>query len=59
MGRWTLPAEPPGAAFTARVGIERWQMARATLADLRAFEPPPPPILGRVPGACSTGSTAT
>ncbi|WP_245904213.1 sulfatase-like hydrolase/transferase [Roseicyclus mahoneyensis] len=38
MGRWTLPAAPPGAAFTARVGVERWQMARATLADLRAFE---------------------
>lgn len=38
MGRWDLPANPPGAAFTARVGIERMQMARATLADLRAFE---------------------
>ena len=37
MGRWTLPLDPPGAAFTARVGIERWRMGRATLADLRAF----------------------
>ncbi|MEE4381014.1 MAG: sulfatase-like hydrolase/transferase [Pseudomonadales bacterium] len=38
MGHWELPARPPGAAFTARVGVERLQLARATLADLRAFE---------------------
>jgi hypothetical protein len=38
MGRWSLPIAPPGAAFTARVGVERIEMARATLADLRAFE---------------------
>ena len=38
MGRWDLPANPPGAAFTARVGVERLQMVRATLADLKAFE---------------------
>jgi hypothetical protein len=38
MGRWSLPVEPPGAAFTARVGLERWETGRATLADLRAFE---------------------
>jgi hypothetical protein len=38
MGRWGLPLSPPGAAFTARVGVERIEMARATLADLRAFE---------------------
>lgn len=38
MGRWSLPVTPPGAAFTARVGVERMGMARATLADLRAFE---------------------
>nr|WP_239025496.1 sulfatase-like hydrolase/transferase [Roseibacterium persicicum] len=38
MGRWDLPAQPPGAAFTARVGLERLLMAQATLADLRAFE---------------------
>jgi hypothetical protein len=38
MGRWSLPVDPPGAAFTARVGVERWRMGRATLADLRAFE---------------------
>lgn len=37
MGRWSLPFDPPGAAFTARVGAERVVMARATLADLRAF----------------------
>ncbi|MFW5881495.1 MAG: sulfatase-like hydrolase/transferase [Roseicyclus sp.] len=38
MGRWSLPVPPPGAAFTARVGLERVAMARETLADLRAFE---------------------
>jgi energy-converting hydrogenase Eha subunit A len=38
MGRWSLPLSPPGAAFTARVGVERVEMARATLADLRRFE---------------------
>jgi hypothetical protein len=38
MGRWTPPVDPPGSAFTARVGVERIEMARATLADLRAFE---------------------
>mgnify|MGYP006278593457 CR=1 FL=1 len=37
MGRWSLPVAPPGAAFTARVGVERVRMARETLADLRAF----------------------
>jgi energy-converting hydrogenase Eha subunit A len=38
MGRWSLPLSPPGAAFTARVGVERVQGVRATLRDLRAFE---------------------
>ena len=37
-GRWDLPLHPPGAAFTARVGVERVQTVRATLQDLRAFE---------------------
>jgi hypothetical protein len=37
MGQWRLPVAPPGAAFTARVGVERVAMARATLADLAAF----------------------
>ncbi len=37
MGRWSLPAQPPGAAFTARVGVERVAMARETIDDLRAF----------------------
>jgi len=37
MGRWTLPIQPPGAAFTTRVGVERVDMARATIADLREF----------------------
>ena len=38
MGRWNLPVVPPGAAFTARVGLESLRMARATRADLDAFE---------------------
>ncbi len=37
MGRWSLPVTPPGAAFTARAGIEQTLMVRETLADLRAF----------------------
>jgi len=37
MGRWSLPVTPPGAAFTARVGVERIEMAARTLDDLRAF----------------------
>ncbi|MEE4110121.1 MAG: sulfatase-like hydrolase/transferase [Halieaceae bacterium] len=38
MGRWDLPVTLPGTAFTARVGAERLETARTTLADLRAFE---------------------
>jgi hypothetical protein len=34
---WALPVQPPGAAFTARVGVERIGMYRRTLADLAAF----------------------
>ena len=37
MGRWSLPTYLPGAAFTARVAVERTIMVRDTLADLRAF----------------------
>lgn len=37
LGRWTLPVSPPGAAFTARVGVERVETAFQTLADLRDF----------------------
>ncbi|OAN79067.1 sulfatase [Jannaschia sp. EhC01] len=37
MGRWTLPMTPPGTAFTARVGVERVDLARRTLAELRTF----------------------
>ncbi len=37
MGGWSLPASPPGAAFTARVGVERGIMVRDTLRDLKAF----------------------
>jgi hypothetical protein len=34
---WALPVQPPGAAFTARVGVERIGMYRRTLTDLAAF----------------------
>jgi hypothetical protein len=34
---WTLPATPPGAAFTLRTGVEHAQIARAAFADRRAF----------------------
>ncbi|MEO0911499.1 MAG: sulfatase [Pseudomonadota bacterium] len=37
MGHWSLPFEPPGAAFTARVGVERIQLVRQSRAELRAF----------------------
>jgi len=34
---WHLPLAPPGAAFTARVGVERVARIRTTLADLAEF----------------------
>lgn len=34
---WQLPADPPGAAFTARVGYERVVFYRAALRDLEEF----------------------
>lgn len=37
MGSWTLPTPVPGAAFTARVAVERTLMVRDTLANLRQF----------------------
>lgn len=37
MGRWTLPQSPPGAAFTARLGLERVDLIRNTIDDIRAF----------------------
>ncbi len=37
MSRWELPVALPGTAFTARVGVERLQMARSTLSDLSDF----------------------
>ena len=37
MGRWALPMPGPGAAFTARVGIERVVTAHRTLEELRSF----------------------
>lgn len=38
LGRWSLPYDAPGTAFTARVGIERVRMVRQTMSDLRAFQ---------------------
>lgn len=37
MGRWSLPTPVSGAAFTARVAVERTLMVRDTLANLRQF----------------------
>ena len=37
MGRWVPPFDPPGTAFTARVAVERWEMARTTIGELRRF----------------------
>lgn len=37
LGRWSIPVQIPGSAFSARVGIERLEMAHATLIDLRQF----------------------
>lgn len=37
MGRWTLPFDPLGTAFTARVGVERVEMVQTTLSELRSF----------------------
>lgn len=37
MRHWSLPFDPPGAAFTARVGYERAVFYRAALADLEDF----------------------
>ncbi|ABD53221.1 hypothetical protein [Jannaschia sp. CCS1] len=37
MGQWDLPAQPPGTAFTARLGAERVGMIRRTIIELRAF----------------------
>ncbi|PQO22018.1 sulfatase [Rhodobacteraceae bacterium WD3A24] len=37
MNRWQVPAPIPGAAFTARVGVERAVQWSDTLADLAAF----------------------
>ena len=34
---WSLPFHPPGAAFTARVAVERISMTRQTFADLATF----------------------
>jgi hypothetical protein len=37
MARWPVPFNPPGTAFTARVGVERVAMIGRTIGDLRAF----------------------
>lgn len=36
-GRWSLPAAPPGAAFTARVGVEWVDLLRQGVSALHAF----------------------
>jgi len=36
-GAWRLPVSPPGAAFTARVGVELAVLVHDTLRELRAF----------------------
>lgn len=36
-GAWRLPVSPPGAAFTARVGVERAVLIRDTLRELSTF----------------------
>ena len=38
MRAWSLPIDPPGAAFTARVGVERVRLYRDTVADLARFQ---------------------
>jgi hypothetical protein len=57
---WSLPFDPPGAAFTARVGYERAVFYRAALADLEEFRriaardpflaSPPTQVLDRIGG---------
>ncbi len=37
MGRWQVPFNPPGVAFTARLMLERGQVFRQTLTDLADF----------------------
>jgi len=37
MRRWQMPFDPPGAAFTARLGYERVVLYRTTMRDLAAF----------------------
>jgi len=37
MGAWRLPVSAPGAAFTARIAVERAVLARDTLRELRVF----------------------
>ncbi len=37
MGRWILPIDPPGTAFTARLGAERVGLIGDTIANIRGF----------------------
>ena len=37
MRAWSMPVAPPGAAFTARVGVERAIFYRAALQDMEEF----------------------
>jgi len=38
MRAWSLPINPPGMAFTARLGAERVGLIKRTLANMRAFQ---------------------
>ncbi len=50
-GHWRAPVALPGAAFTARVGLERVEQWRGTLADLAEFRAAAgrDPFLGAAP----------
>jgi hypothetical protein len=37
MGRWMLPFDPVGSAFTARLAVERVELTQTTLTHLRDF----------------------
>lgn len=37
MGRWVVPIDPPGTAFTARLGAERVGLIGDTITNIRSF----------------------
>lgn len=38
MGSWRAPFDPPGAAFTTRIGIEQVKLIRRTITETAAFQ---------------------